>query len=348
MHTPVHSRASRCAKRLCLALLLGAFSLAVSAQQVEQQSGHEAAAVDAHLDCTALDQQPAPQSGREWLERSLWAGHCRIYQARAVRVGVDGIRTLALSHEVRDGAEREVLRFLDGDPLTFERRGSSVAVIHGAQGPVPASPDAIIQHLDARYRFQLASDKRIAGRSAVRVDIEPRDDYRYGRRLWLDTETALPLKQELLDERSRVVETFQLVELDDVRLHQGSIALVPGPLPAVEKWRPGWLPPGFDIQPVMTSSTASDIAHRIYGDGLATLSLFIEPLRGQPSLKPGLHRLGVSQAVVLQRHVDGQPYQIMAMGELPPKVLRRVAQGVEWDGEPVSTANDSNKTTDSG
>ncbi|HSH47804.1 MAG TPA: sigma-E factor regulatory protein RseB domain-containing protein, partial [Halomonas sp.] len=243
----MHSRARRFAKRLCLALLLGGFSLAVSAQQVEQQSGQEAAADSSHLDCTALDQQPAPQSGREWLKRSLWAGHCRIYQARAVRVGVDGVRTLALSHEVHDGAEREVLRFLDGDPLTFERRGSSVAVIHGAQGPVPASPDAIIEHLDARYRFRLASDKRIAGRSAVRVDIEPLDEYRYGRRLWLDTETALPLKQELLDERSRVLETFQLVELDGVRLHQGSVALTPGPLPTAGAWQPNWLPPGFDI-----------------------------------------------------------------------------------------------------
>lgn len=319
-------------KRLCLALLLGGFSLAVSAQQIEQ-SGDEVAADEAHIDCTALGQQSTPQSGKEWLRRSLWAGHCRIYQARAVRIGVDGVRTLALSHEVHDGVEREVLHFLDGDPVTFERHGASAAVIHGAHGLIPASPDAIIQHLDGRYRIRLAGEERIAGRMAVRVDIEPLDEFRYGRRLWLDTETALPLKQELLDERSRVLETFQMVELGEARLHQGSVALIHGSLPTDEEWQPGWLPPGFESQPVMTSSAASDIAHRIYGDGLATLSLFIEPLHGQPSLKPGLHRLGVSQAVVLQRHVDGQPYQVMAMGELPPEVLQRVAQGVEWSGK---------------
>lgn len=319
-------------KTLCMTLLLGSVSLAVAAQPPEAQNS------DPHLDCTALADQEAPQTGKEWLGRSLWAGHCYTFQARGVRIGGDGVRAMALYHDVNDGGEREVVHFLDGEPLVVERQGASTAVVGSSDNGLPtASPDAIVQHLEDHYRLRLIGEDRIAGRPVVRVDIEPRDAFRYGRQLWLDTETALPLKQMLINERLRVLETLQLVELGETRLHEGQVDLAPEPIPAAEEWQPGWLPPGFESQPVMTGSATSDIAHRVYGDGLATLSLFIEPLHGQPNLKPGLHRLGVSQAVVVQRNIGGRPYQVMAMGELPRQVLQRVAQEVEWDEEAAST-----------
>lgn len=317
-------------KRVCLALLLGSISLAVSAQQSKEDTAGEPS-----LDCAVLADQKADQAasrtGEEWLRRSLWASHCLIFQARALRVGVDGVRTLALSHSVRDGVEREEVHFLDGEPVVIERQGTLAAVGGRSASSLSTTlPDAVVQHLDGRYRLRVAGKDRIAGRTVVRVDVEPLDDFRYGRQLWLDTETALPLKQVLLDERLRALETFQMIELSEPQLYQGSVVFNAGSLPVADEWQPDWLPPGFEIQSVISGAATSNIAHHLYGDGLATLSLFVEPLSGQPSLKPGLHRLGVSQAVVLQRNINGQQYQVMAMGELPPETLSRVAQGVEW------------------
>ncbi|RTR05989.1 MucB/RseB C-terminal domain-containing protein [Halomonas nitroreducens] len=289
------------------------------------------AASEEQFDCTTLADEPDPESARGWFERSLWAGHCYVFQARAVRIGVDGVRTLALSHEIRDGVEREVARFLDGPPVVFERQGRIARLNGMAAGSSLASPAAIVQHLDGLYRLQLSGEDRIAGRRTLRLEIEPLDEMRYGHRLWLDARSALPLKQMLLDEQGRVVETFQVTELRDPQLHHGQVGLAPGQASREYRWRPGWLPKGFVAQPVKTRSTRRPgVDHRVYGDGLATLSIFVEPLEGQDLLIPGVHRLGVSHAAVQHRELGGRPRQVVAMGELPPRVLRRVIEAVEW------------------
>lgn len=85
-------------------------------------------------------------------------------------------------------------------------------------------------------------------------------------------------------------------------------------------------------KPVETRSPRhdDDIGHRVYSDGLATVSLFVEPVTGTDQLIPGLHRLGVSHAAVRHRELGGQVRQVVVMGELPPGVLIRVADSVEW------------------
>lgn len=285
------------------------------------------------FDCRALSDRPAPESARAWLERSLWANHCYAFQARAVRIGSDGVRSLALSHDIVEGVEREVARFLDGPPVVFERRGRIGRLSWAdGDGATPASPAGLVAHLEGLYRLRLSGEERLANRNTVRLDIEPLDELRYGHRLWLDMATGLPLKQILLDERGRVVETFQITQLNQPRLHRGAIDLDRRRPAPDDPWRPTWLPDGFIPKPVQTRSPRHDaaIGHRVYSDGLATLSLFVEPVAGQEQLMPGLHRLGVSHAAVRHRELGGRVRQVVVMGELPPRVLIRVADSVTW------------------
>lgn len=286
------------------------------------------------FDCRSLAEREPPETALGWLERSLWANHCYEFQARAVRIGNDGVRSVALSHDVVEGVEREVARFLDGPPVVFERRGR-IGRLSWAEGdaPVPASPAGIAEHLEGLYRLQLSGEERLANRTTMRLDIEPLDGLRYGHRFWLDTATGLPLKQVLLDEQGRVVETFQITELRQPQLHLGEIDLDRRRAPPEDPWHPAWLPAGFIPQPVETRSARhdDDIGHRVYSDGLATLSLFVEPLaKGEGRLLPGMHRLGVSHAAVRHRELGGRTRQVVVMGELPPSVLLRVADSVEW------------------
>ena len=288
------------------------------------------------FDCRQLAEWDLPESPMAWFERSLWASHCHVFQARAVRIGVDGVRTLALSRDIQDGIEREVARFLDGPPVLFERRGR-IGRMHWSdtEEGAPASPSGIASHIDRYYRVSLGGDERIANRSAVRLDIEPLDGMRFGHRLWLDTQTALPLKRELIDDRGRVVETFQLTELQPPRLHEGGVAMDGYRSPPEQAWQPGWLPEGFIDQPVDTRMQQHDreVRHRIYSDGLSTMSLFVEPIvEGRERLIPGLHRLGISLAVVRHVVANERPMQVVVMGELPPRVLAQVAENLTWQG----------------
>ncbi|WP_224750170.1 MucB/RseB C-terminal domain-containing protein [Halomonas sp. ML-15] len=319
-----------------------------SAVVADEPSGQEALAAawdsDAGFDCTVLDGVAAPESPEGWFEFSLWANHCYIFHARAVRISSDGIRTLALSHEVVDGVEREVAQFLDGPPRVFERRGSIGRGGWAEEGSeVPASPTAIMTHLSDHYRLRLDGEERIAGRYAVRLDIEPLDSMRYGHRLWLDRATALPLKQLLLDDSGRVLETFQITDLERARLHDGHVRLDKLRQAPPDPWMPGWLPPGYAPQPVSTRSSVHDdaVGHRLFSDGLSSLSLFVEPLDADGQvLSPGMHRLGISYAAVRHADIGGQTMQIVAMGELPPQVLLQIAEQVEWRPERVAVDDD--------
>ncbi|MGQ4877338.1 MucB/RseB C-terminal domain-containing protein [Billgrantia sp. LNSP4103-1] len=291
------------------------------------------------FDCGQLAQWEQPETPRDWFERSLWSGHCHVFQARAVRIGIDGVRTLALSRDIQDGTEREMARFLDGPQIFFERRGQigRMGWSSGGGGDVPASPAGVARHIEQYYRLSMGNDERIANRSAVRLDIEPLDGMRFGHRLWLDEQTALPLKRELIDDRGRVVETFQLTELQPLRLHEGGVRLDASREPPPQAWRPGWLPNGFLDQPVDTHTEqhGQDVGHRLYSDGLSTLSLFVEPIEeGRERLIPGLHRLGISLAVVRHVVAEGRPMQVVAMGELPPRVLAQVAESFTWRETP--------------
>lgn len=302
--------------------------------------GTAAQADDDQFDCRTLADPSEPASAQQWLERSLWAGHCYLYEAHAVRIGYDGVRTLALSHEVRDGIERGVARFLDGPPMVFERRGRIGRMGWLEDGAEP-SPAAIVNRVDDHYRLELGGEERIANRRARRLDIVPRDSFRFGHRLWLDQATGLTLKQSLLDASGRPLETFQLTALERPRLHQGAVTLDARREAPTDPWRLGWLPDGFTPQPVDTRSArhGDDVFHRLYSDGLATLSVFVAPLEEAESLAPGLHRLGVSNAAVRHRDLGGETRQLVVMGELPARVLLRVAEALEWRDSPPSDAN---------
>ncbi|GED22985.1 MucB/RseB C-terminal domain-containing protein [Halomonas halmophila] len=291
----------------------------------------------AALQCASLDEREAPASAQEWFTRSRLASHCYIYQARAVHIGGSGVRTLAISHDVQQGLEQEVARYLDGPPVVHERQGG---IVHPADATSAAAALASTESVNALYRLSMAGNARIAGRTARILEIEPLDDQRYGRRLWLDVETVLPLKQMLLDERGRAIETFQITELRDPRLYHGDIKASSPTTPSRDAaWQPGWLPEGFEPRAVPEEAFSEGAGdQQLYGDGLATLSLFVETISGQQLLKPGLHRLGVSHAAVLHRKMGGEPRQVVVLGEMPPGVLQRVAESVEWQGGQNTTA----------
>lgn len=314
-------------------LMLGGAMMS-SVAQAEEENLATAWNGESGFDCRALLDRSTPGGAAEWFERSLWATHCYVFQARAVRISSGGVRTLALSHDIQEGVEREIARFLDGPPVIHERRGRIGRGGWSQDGErVPASPTAIMAHLEEHYRLSLGGEERIAGRDTVRLDIEPLDSMRYGHRLWLDSRSALPLKQMLLDTNGRVLETFQMTELERPVLYEGNVALDELREPPSDPWQPGWLPPGYIAQPVTTSSSIHDanVGHRLFSDGLSSLSLFVEPLDdNSPLLAPGMHRLGVSYAAVRHMELGDKPMQVVVMGEVPPDVLLRVVEQVEW------------------
>lgn len=252
------------------------------------------------------------------------------------RVGPDGTRERLVS---LNGSAREVLRnddevkcILPDDKVVFVEKRNEGGTL--AQG-IPLNVVRNSEH----YAFELLGTGRIAGRSAQRVAIKPRDEFRYGYQLWLDEETALPLRSELINDAGEPIEKMMFTEIEigvDIGDDQLSSSLsgddftwhVGG---GEEKTASGknapvkfeTLPPGFEIVSAQTHEDSDQPSwHLVISDGLASVSVFTEPTEeGKPSLD-GASRLGAVNAfgVRLDAH------QITVVGEVPEATVSAIGE----------------------
>lgn len=253
-------------------------------------------------------------------------------------------RLVALS-----GAAREVLR--DRERVTCILPDSqSVVVAKSRPRQFPHSKLFDSETGFARfYTLSVRGGGRIAGRETRLVTVEPRDVFRYGYRLWLDRDTDLLLKSELVDENGDVAE--QLVytnialpeSIPDELLEPGisgdgytwyrdepgesSAGTEAARESAEPGWIPGWLPEGFTMSdhardPILESR--DPVEHLVYSDGLASLSVFIERLSTTGKPLDGLDSMGAVHAYGAM--VD--EFQITVVGEVPAATVTRVAGSI--------------------
>src|SRR5690606_9723081 len=71
------------------------------------------------------------------------------------------------------------------------------------------------ESLEQHYSIEkVGKVTKALGRKVQMIVVLPRDQYRYGYRLWLDQETAMPLKSQLNDRHGRVIEQILFAELN--------------------------------------------------------------------------------------------------------------------------------------
>lgn len=242
------------------------------------------------------------------------------------------------------GAAREVIRDREGVTCILSDSKSVMVDRSLPRGPFAALPRDL-ERLSRHYRFSLDGIDRILRRPSQVVVIEPRDAYRYGYRFWLDREHALPLRSELVTAEGRPLEQVMFTRIE-VLEHIEDAALQPaldgeqftrheGPAPDREipadsemRWEFDWLPAGFELRghnwhgmPV----GGQRVEHWVFGDGLATVSVYIEAHDGtSPPGLQGLSRMGAVSA--MGRTLDG--HHVTVVGEVPAETVERLAMGV--------------------
>src|SRR6185436_20288310 len=92
---------------------------------------------------------------------------------------------------------------------------------------------------------------------------------------------------------------------------------------AAAGWRAGWLPAGFKL--VGTPVHPMGQTHLLYSDGLAYISVYIEPLREEARPMEGNVRRG---AVNLYAQ-PSRDNQVVVIGDVPAATVERIAHAVE-------------------
>lgn len=275
------------------------------------------------------------------------------YEGRFVVQSGDRLDAMYIVHRVNNGSEHERVVSLSGNEREIIRSDEAVAcLVPGSEAHINVgrrangrsySPLRGVSgdQLNRSYQIQTLEPGRVAGRSAHQLLIQPRDDLRYGYRLFVDKVSALPLRSVMFDEAGSVISQMMFVELrinqaitpieHDVSALQLASA---GPLKPVPHGRltpPAWaftdLPPGFQLnvhRRRTVDNQLDQLEHFIFSDGLATVSVYVQRGTGE-DVMPGVSRLGTARAV--GRALDG--HEVFVVGEVPEKTLRWFANGIQ-------------------
>ena len=293
----------------------------------------------------------AQDDAAEWFVRMTDAMRTEAYEGTLVYGHGDRIETMELLHGNVDGTEYERLRVLNGQPFEILREGTRVTCIWPSQhkartlrrpgDPLAPRPPSDLRELPDQYRASAVGDARVAGRDAQVIHITAADEFRYGYRMWIDRATGLLLRSDLVDGSGKVYERFMFTRLEP--LESVSVERFQRSLEGMEytrhddapdptrldnpEWQVGELPSGFQLVSHRSEAMPPHgmaVQHSVYTDGLASVSVFIEPPDADAMPLEGLSRMGAVHA--FGRRADG--HQVTVVGEVPAATVERIATSV--------------------
>ena len=316
--------------------------------------------------------QSAPDGPREWLEKMNSALATRNYDGTFMHLSDGHVETMRILHRVRAGRVTERLLSLDGSGREFVRNNDELTCYlpdknqilvepRQSRGPFLGTLPEFGNGVDQYYQLEPLPDGRVLGRAVHGVAVSPRDQFRFGYRLWLDEKTGMPLKTQLCDSSGRVIEQIQFAHLEMPDSIPDS-ALVPSmPLAGMTIVRHGArdespasaasfrvtdLPPGFHLTMAgarVLGGSGDPVMHMVYSDGLATVSVFVEPAFEAPATRASVSDAAAPVPVEvmhesLARVGSGfafstvvQGHQVTAVGEVPSQTVEFIAHSVRLD-----------------
>lgn len=299
----------------------------------------------------ALAEQLAPNA-LALLERARLSAERLDYSGVFVRQRGNEVSSARITHARNGKPVQERLENLDGEAAETLRRGGELMTYLPTQKrlviesrsqisgfPALAAPER--EQLARHYSARFFPGDRVAGRASTAIALDPKDAYRFGYRFWIDTATGLLLRAQRVNENGEVVEQVAFTQLSlgsqptsrlkaatsDTRGWQVD-NLVGRPID-LSRWKVRWVPGGFRRIAEVSRTLESDagkreVAQILFSDGLAGLSVFIEPWRADRTASPlqfgALNMVG-------KRHGK---FWLTIVGEVPMASIRQVADSVEF------------------
>jgi len=241
--------------------------------------------------------------------------------------------------EVMDGVPREIVRTKD-TVRCYLPNSRVVKVDRRTERGFPALLPERITALARHYDISLGETRRIAGYDCQAVVLTPRDNLRYGYRLYADTASGMLLRAVTFDAAGEQVEQFMFTQLAIGNVTRDMVK----PRHAVRAWRvedaeaaparlAGWglssELPGFHkvIELRRRLGDSRPAGQVVYSDGLAAVSVFIESLEGRrDAVRTGLASMGAIH--IYTREVAN--HMITVVGEAPAASVQRIANAVEY------------------
>lgn len=289
-------------------------------------------------------------SAQQWLQQMVVASRSSDYELIFLRPYQASFEAWRYRHALINRQPAAQLLILEGPPTELRLQGNNVSYFGQAQAPfsrqahtigevLPRVMQADFKRLRAYYDFTLLSAARIADRDCQVIHLIPQDTHRYGYLVWLDRQSKLLLRADLLAPSGQQAEQFRVVALSQgvsiqralqrtVINRRTSLPVVTTPQQsAITAWQPGWLPPGFELMfsgQRSLPSRAEPVDSQLYSDGLLTLALYVHATVSEVPAEPLVFQ--DRHGTVYSEVRSGR--EITVVGEIPLSSARRMAQQV--------------------
>ena len=309
------------------------------------------------ISCAGAD-SGTPSDAMAWLNKIAAASRQINYAGTFVYQHDNKVETSRISHFVDASGEYERLETLDGPPREIIRNNDNVTcyqpenkivVIEKRAGRTfPALLPEQLSGIADNYVVKKGALSRVAGFACQIISLEPRDNLRYGHKFCADLTTGLPLRAGVYSDKNEMVESFAFTQLT-IGHGVSKDMLKSRYAGKSQTWRvdksalerkevsgnTGWVlknqPAGFkkltEMRRLITGRSAP-VAHMVYSDGLAAVSIFIEALPKSPP-PPGPTYQGA-----VNIYVKSQGDQMVTVvGETPARTVKQIAESLSDRGQ---------------
>jgi sigma-E factor negative regulatory protein RseB len=257
-------------------------------------------------------------------------------------------RNVVLDNGVQAGQPREV--YSQGNNVVIVRPKNHKVVMEKRRGQnlFPAMLPTDLRAIEASYTAQLGALEMVAGREAQIIELVPNDAFRYSYKIWSDTEFGLLLKMTLLDSKKQTLEQIQFNQISmlnsqDANWFQPKIDVTKSyemedataASHADSSWIVAELPAGYEKvehRSIVVPGKAAPVDQMIFSDGIASVSLFIEPL--SKGMRPKMGHMLIGSTNICANVIGG--YQITVVGEVPEATVMQIAKAVSFKKQTAS------------
>lgn len=294
-----------------------------------------------------------PLTAKQMLQKMVKAMEVSNYQGTVVFLKNDKLEAMKYFHTSEKGKEQERLVSLNSPQREIIRNSDDVTCLYKLTQQViadhrPYEHSFIVDvpknldELDPSYQFEVVGEEDVAMLPSYVVAIQPKDDFRYIRKIWIAKEQFLPMKAIVYDLSGVILEQVVFTEMqvnkpplpgkDKEDVSVSAVTAVASELSNRASFEVTALPLGFkqiffSRKPLHKSDQPVD--HLLLSDGFASVSVYLESKKADKTtdyrLSEGLHSVGAINSI--SRNLA--EFQLTVLGEVPASTVKYISEGVK-------------------
>jgi len=298
----------------------------------------------------------------EWLTRMHGASRQRTYIGTFVVSAGATMSSAKIWHVCKGDLQMERVESLSGPPRsTFRRNDQVITFLPDSRTAVAERRESLglfpdlLRGTDSTigqyYSAHQRGVERVAGLEADVVQLQPKDKLRFGYRIWSEKSTGMVVKLQTLDGDGQVLEqaAFSELQLDapvsvakltqmmenteGYRVDKPESART---TPEAEGWAIKSPVAGFKsmschkrVKQGTAGGKADGAMQWVFSDGLASVSVFVEPFDRLRHAHEGSMAMGATHTLTRRMNDKTGDWWLTVIGEAPRSTLAAFALGLE-------------------